>query len=226
MRPTRAWIDWAAGSSAAAVLLAIGLSRTGWLSLMLALGCGFLLVGPLLAAGLYEASRRLERGEQPTIGQAIAAGPNARGQIGFFGFVLFLILFAWINVALLLFMLFFGDRTPPPPEFFVRDLLFTLPGLSLLVFGTLVGAVLAAIVFSISAVSVPLLMVENIDAVSAALASLKAVQVNTQAMALWAVLIAALMALGLVTLGIGLIVVFPWIGHATWHAYRDMIITD
>ena len=102
-------------------------------------------------------------------------------------------------------------------------LLFTPHGLGLLVAGTAVGGVLAATVFAISVISVPLLMTRRVDAVTAIAASLAAVVLNPKPMALWAGLIAGFMALGIATLYVGLIVVFPLIGHATWHAYRDLV---
>jgi uncharacterized membrane protein len=110
----------------------------------------------------------------------------------------------------------------PPASEFVPTLLFTPHGLGLLVTGTIVGAVIAFIVFAISAISVPLLMTQRIDAVTAMAASVAAVRLNPKAMMLWAALIAGLMALGIATIFAGLVVVFPLIGHATWHAYRDL----
>jgi uncharacterized membrane protein len=120
-------------------------------------------------------------------------------------------------------MLFMGTRGLPPPTEFVPTLLFTPHGLGLLIVGTLVGGTLAIIVFAISAISVPLMMTHRVDAVTAMAASVEAVVANPKPMALWAVLIAAAMSLGLATLSLGLIVVFPLIGHATWHAYRSLV---
>ena len=120
-------------------------------------------------------------------------------------------------------MLFLGPHALPPPSEFVSTLLFTPRGLGLLVSGTILGGIIAATVFVASAVSVPLLMTQPIDVVTAMKASRDAVVRNPKAMALWAALIAAFMALGIATLFVGLIVAFPLIGHATWHAFRGLL---
>jgi uncharacterized membrane protein len=130
-----------------------------------------------------------------------------------------------VRVAFLLFMLFLGPRGLPPPSDFMATLLFTPQGLGLLIVGTLAGGILAALVFSFTAISVPLLMYHRIDAFTAVSLSFRSVVENPRPMALWAALIAGFMILGLATLSVGLIIAVPLIGHATWHAYRALANT-
>ena len=215
-------LTYGAAFAAAAYLFVFELSSVNALPLMLPLAGGFLLIAPLLAVGLYEISRRRERSQQTSFRDIVSAVRKSGGQLAFFGVLLLLIFFFWMQVASLLFMLFFGNADIPPVENFVPTLLFTPHGLGLLVVGTAVGAVFALAAYGVSAISVPMLLDQKLDVITAVTASVRAVNLNRPAMILWAVLIAGLMVAGFATLFVGLTIAFPLIGYATWHAYREL----
>jgi uncharacterized membrane protein len=205
-----------------AYVAALELTRFDALSLLLPLAFGFLLMGPVFAAGLYQISRLRERGEPITFRGVVRAEWAGKSQLASFGMLLFLFYFFWMNTALLLFMLFFGRAGFPPVDQFFSALLNTDHGLGLLLTGTVAGAVFAAAAFSISVIAVPLMFDRKVDAVTAMMASARAVWKNLPAMALWAGLIVLMTFIGLLLLFAGLAIAFPLIGHASWHAYKEL----
>ena len=134
-----------------------------------------------------------------------------------------LMLLAWWRLAMLIYALFFGLAPFPGLAESVNLLFFTADGLTMLAVGTAVGGVVACAVFAAAAFSIPMLLARDVDAISAIIASVGAVRAAPFTMLVWAWLIVVLTVCGLITACLGLIVTFPLVGHATWHAYRHVI---
>jgi uncharacterized membrane protein len=141
------------------------------------------------------------------------------------GVVLMLFLLAWVRLAFLIFALFFGLQ-PPSWQHLIETIFFTADGLPFLIVGTAAGGVLALAVYAIGAVSIPLLLDRNVGIMTAIATSFMAVLHNWRVMLGWGALIVLFTGAGLATLFIGLVVTMPLIGHASWHAYRDLVEPD
>jgi uncharacterized membrane protein len=212
-------------SAAGAVLTAL-IWIFDWLYLVLPLAAGFMFMGPILAVGLYYVSRKLGRGEKPRLLDSMMAWLANLQQIALMGLALMLFLLAWVRIAQIIFALFFAENPPRPEAMFVVDVFLSAESIPFLTVGTIVGGLLAALVYSISVISIPLLVDKPANVFTAIATSVAAVRENFWTMALWAWLIVLFIGAGLVTFYVGLIVTMPLIGHATWHAYKDLVVWD
>jgi len=230
----RGWEDFKAVPSHAIVLciiypvLGLMLARAvhGYsvLPLLFPLAAGFALLGPFAALGLYEMSRRRERGEQATAWDAIEVvrSPSFGAMLGL-GVLLLALFVTWVATAQAIYIAAFGYAGASGVSDFAERVLTTPQGWWLIVVGCGVGFLFALVALCISVVSFPLMLDRHAGAGDAMVTSLRAVARNPVPMAAWGLIVALLLVAGSLPAFLGLAVVIPLLGHATWHLYRETI---
>lgn len=222
-RQPRLSLGFGALYAAIGASLYVALTAMSMGSLLLPIAAGFMLVGPLAAVYLYEISRLQELGEPLSLARVLGGVARRGGQVGNMGLVLAMLMMAWLLAGLVVFALFYPPGYPPPLDDFIGQVLLKPEAFRFLVVGTLVGGVLATIAFAISVFAMPMLLERDVGVVEAIDFSVHAVMANWRTMIGWAATIVVITGFGMATAFVGLIIALPLVGHASWHAYRDLV---
>ncbi len=218
------------GAPAASLFYGAAFALMGWLVHLVfrhayeytsALTAGFLLMGPFLCTGLYDISRRRAAAQPVRLASTLTAWRANLGAFSMFALILTVVMLVWARASLVTFALFFASGMPTLSGFLGR--IASVEHWDFVVTYFAVGGVFAMIVYAISVVSVPLMLDRGTDTVVAAITSVRSLASNPLPLLLWALMIVVLIGVGFATAFFGLLVTAPIVGHATWHAYRDLV---
>ncbi len=211
---------YAAGGFAIWLLLSV-YHEPWWI---IPIAVGFPLIGPFVAVGLYETSRRLASGQPLHFGEILTVIlAQRKRQVAWMAFVVLFIFWMWLYEVRMLLAIFLGFKSFSSVEAFISVVTTTPEGIGFLLVGTGVGAFISFVLFCATVVAIPLLLDREIDLITAIIMSFKAVFQNLAAMIGWGILIVALTFVALLPAFLGLLVVLPVLGHATWHLYTKVV---
>lgn len=210
------------GLAAASFALCYGVYATNGAFWVLVLTIGFVMIAPILAMGPYEAGRRIDLGERPGLGQILFVRAAFRQDVAYLSLLLAMIYFLWGRVAQIVYGLS-TYQIHRDVDSLVAFAVGSDEGLAMLVTGTVTGGVLAFVTFALVVVSAPMLLNPHANVFAAVATSVRAVNANFFPLLLWAVIITALLLLSAATGFLALIVIFPWLGLASWRAYRSLV---